>query len=118
MAVRNGVTDVCLASKALPKDELYGLTNQMRRASFSIPSNIAEGQGRATKRDFRHFLTVARGSLLELETQILIAQNLKYLSSGPVEQLLVRSGRVLRLINGLHASLGERGCGGEQNACS
>jgi four helix bundle protein len=102
------VTEVCLATKALPKDELYGLTNQLRRAAVSIPSNIAEGQGRATKRDFRHLLKVARGSLLELETQVLIAEKLTYLNPASTAQILTRSGRVLRLLNGLVASLRER----------
>jgi four helix bundle protein len=64
-----------------PKHELYGLTQQMRRAAVSVASNIAEGKGRGTDRDFGHFLFHARGSLLELQTQILIAEQLGYLAT-------------------------------------
>ncbi len=63
-----------------PKHELYGLSQQMRRAAVSIPSNIAEGKGHRSDKEFTHFLFHARGSLLELQTQILIAEELQYLS--------------------------------------
>jgi four helix bundle protein len=105
------VTEVCLASKTFPKHETYGLSDQLRRVAFSIPSNIAKGQGRGTKRGFLHFFTVARGSLLELETQVLIAEKLRYLSPVAAAQILIRSGRVLRLLNAFLASLGERSIG-------
>jgi four helix bundle protein len=72
----------------LPKEELYGLVSQMRRAAVSVPSNIAEGKGRLTDRDRSHFYLQARGSLLELETQILIAQELNYVSVTECEPLL------------------------------
>ena len=64
-----------------PNHELYGLSQQMRRAAVSVPSNIAEGKGHYSDREFKHFLFHARGSLLELETQVLIAQQLEYLSN-------------------------------------
>jgi four helix bundle protein len=68
------------ATKAFPREELYGLTNQVRRAAVSIPSNIAEGQARQSTAEFRNFLSLARGSLAEVETQLMIAQRLGYLT--------------------------------------
>ena len=65
-----------------PKEELYGLTSQIRRAAVSIPSNIAEGQARNTTRDFLHFLAIAYGSLKEVETQVLIAERLGYIDES------------------------------------
>ncbi len=64
-------------TKTFPKDEIYGLTSQLRRASISIASNIAEGRGRATARDFRQFLNIAQGSTYEVQTQLLLAKRLK-----------------------------------------
>ena len=69
-----------------PKSEIYGLTNQIRRAAVSIPSNIAEGYGRSNK-EFGRFLTIARGSLAELETQLEIAQRVKFLQPKDVESI-------------------------------
>ena len=73
------VERVYLATRSFPKEEVYGLCAQVRRAVVSIPSNIAEGQGRQTTREFVHFLSIAHGSLREVETQILIARRLNYL---------------------------------------
>ena len=75
------VVSVYTITQCFPKQELYGLISQLRRAAVSVPSNIAEGKGRLTDRDRAHFFSQARGSLLELETQILIAQELQYISS-------------------------------------
>src|SRR5215210_3440151 len=91
-----------------PKDEVYGLTTQIRRAAVSIPSNIAEGQGRFSTKEFMHFLSIAHGSLLEVETQALIAQRLGYLPGETAEHLLTSSAEVGRLINGLFRSLAEK----------
>jgi four helix bundle protein len=70
------VTAVYSISRSFPRTEMYGLTSQVRRASVSIPSNIAEGWGRNSAKEYIQFLTTARGSLLELETQLLISCNL------------------------------------------
>ena len=64
-------------TKTFPKDEIYGLTSQLRRASISIASNIAEGRGRATDPDFKHFLNIAQGSTYEVQTQLLLAKRLR-----------------------------------------
>lgn len=99
------VEDVYKASRDFPREEVYALTSQIRRAAVSIPSNIAEGQGRRTTADFLRHLSIAYGSLREVETQILIAQRLKYIVKGKVENVLSRAGEVGRLLNGLMASL-------------
>lgn len=72
------VEEIYQLTNTFPKEEIYGVTNQIRRAAISIPSNIAEGAGRQTSKEFVHFLYIAAGSLAELETQIIIAERLKY----------------------------------------
>jgi four helix bundle protein len=93
---------------SFPKDERFGLTNQLRRASVSIPANIAEGQGRQSPRDFLRFLSIAYGSLREVETLILIAERLKFLSPAQTEPLMSRAAELGRLLNGLSNSLRSR----------
>src|SRR5262250_486706 len=93
------VTAVYQATRGFPQEELYGLTSQIRRAAVSVPSNIAEGQARLTRGEFRQFLGQAKGSLSELETQLLIAQNLGYLRDAC--GLLSQKAEVTRLLNGL-----------------
>src|SRR6266436_5665765 len=92
-------------TRDFPKHEIYGMTSQMRRAAVSIPSNIAEGKGRSSDRDRAHFFCQARGSLLELETQILIAQQLEYLPSSDGEELIANSSQLGRMLNALIQSL-------------
>src|ERR1700761_3107656 len=93
-------TAVYGVTSAFPKEERFGLTNQLRRASVSIASNIAEGQGRLTPGEFRHFLGQARGSALEVATQIAIAQELGYI--GDERGLLLREADdLMGLINRL-----------------
>ena len=99
------VEAIYAATKHFPKEELYALTSQIRRSAVSIPSNIAEGQGRKSTNEFLHHLSIAYGSLREVETQVLIAERLGYLSPEEVKNLLGLSSRVGKLINGLYSSL-------------
>jgi len=94
-------------TQTFPKEELYGLTSQLRRAAVSIPSNIAEGQGRKSKAEFRHFLHNAAGSLMEVETQLTISAVLGYLSREKEADLLNRTNELGRIINGLILSLAD-----------
>jgi four helix bundle protein len=99
------VLEVYRVTKLFPKEELFGLTSQVRRAVVSIPSNIAEGQGRTSTKEFLQHLSIAYGSLCETETQILIAKDLNYLAQQDYESLSTLTARVGRLINGLSKSL-------------
>jgi four helix bundle protein len=95
------VTAIYGATRTFPKDELFGITAQLRRAAISIPSNIAEGQGRLSEKEFRFFLGQARGSLMEVETQIQIAANLGYLGTEDTRKYLEACAEVGRILNGL-----------------
>ena len=99
------MVDVYRVSEKLPKTEIYGLTSQVRRAAISVASNIAEGQGRLTKGEFNHFLGQARGSLLELETQLEIAVDLGFIAEPEFAKLCEKFSEVRRLLNGLIESL-------------
>src|SRR5581483_2088947 len=98
-------SEIYRATDIFPRTEMYGLTSQLRRAAVSVASNIAEGQGRLTKGEFRHFLGQARGSLLEVETQLAIALDLHFLSEDEFDDLRLRSSEVRRLLNGLIESM-------------
>ena len=102
---RKLVKEVYLTSRRFPKDELYGLTSQMRRCSVSIPSNIAEGQGKRTTGEFLQHLGHARGSLFELETQIILAGDLEFCSEKRANELLSMAEEVRKILHGLIASL-------------
>ncbi|HTK95980.1 MAG TPA: four helix bundle protein [Terriglobales bacterium] len=102
------VTRIYRTTDSFPKQETYGLTAQIRRAAVSVPSNIAEGQGRNSAREFLQFLGHARGSLVEVETQLFIACNLAYITREQRSALLEESDRVSRLLNGLMLSLKKR----------
>jgi four helix bundle protein len=99
------VTDVYRATESFPQREIYGLTNQVRRASVSVPSNVAEGKGRLSKKEFVQFLSQARGSLLEAQTQLEIARNLGFLTEDSFQDLDLKAQEVGRIINGLIAKI-------------
>ena len=86
---------------SFPKQEIYGLTSQMRRAAVSVPSNIAEGKGRYSRKELLQFLFRARGSLLELRTQITIASELGFTNERSGQELIELTNEVGRLLNGL-----------------
>jgi len=88
-------------TKSFPKEELYGLTNQIRRAVVSIPSNIAEGHARHSTAEYRNFLSIARGSLAEVETQLLIAERLKYIEQQQLTEILSVQTEVNKMVNAL-----------------
>jgi four helix bundle protein len=92
-------------ARRFPKEEMFALSNQLRRAAVSIPANIAEGQGRGSSGDFRRFLAISLGSLHEVETLVLIAQRVGHIDEVDVHGFLCRSAEVGRLINGLLNSL-------------
>jgi four helix bundle protein len=102
------VTATYRATAGFPKDEFFGLTSQLRRAAVSIPSNIAEGQGRLSEKEFRYFLGQARGSLMEVETQLQIAENLGELQKEQTSLLLQSCAEVGRILNGLLASVSKQ----------
>ena len=101
-------TMVYKSTASFPTEERFGLSQQMQRAAVSIASNIAEGHARRSTQDFRRFLNIAYGSRAELETQILLARRLAYLSESQRDDLIRVSEEIGRLINGLDKSLLEK----------
>jgi four helix bundle protein len=97
---RQLVKSVYQLTKTFPKDEQFGLTNQLRRAAISVPSNIAEGSGRNHSKDSIQFFFVARGSLYEIETQLILASDLEFISVNQLDQVLEQVIRCKKLING------------------
>lgn len=104
----NLVCDVYAASRRLPQDERFGLTSQIRRAAVSVPANIAEGQGRASTNEFSHFLSIAHGSLREVETHIILSFGLGFLDEAAKTMLLATASEVGKLISGLARALREQ----------
>ncbi len=95
-------------TSSYPKEEKYGLRAQIRRAGVSVPSNIAEGQGRSSTGEFRHHLSIAHGSVREIETQVLISARLGYLQEESATRIMRMTAEVGRLIKGLSNSLREK----------
>ena len=102
------VRDVYAVTEAFPKDEVFGLRSQIRRCAVSIPSNIAEGQARFSPAEFQRFLRTAKGSAAELETQVILAQQLGYIHESQTRTLEAAIAEVGRLISGLLNSLANR----------
>ncbi|MDF2831089.1 four helix bundle protein [Chryseobacterium indoltheticum] len=101
----NFVTEIYELTNDFPKNEMYGLISQIRRASISIPSNIAEGNSRRSVADYLQFLKIARGSCAEVETQLIIAQNLKFLNEEHYLKLNQGIIEISKMLNGLINSL-------------
>ena len=89
----------------LPKEEMYGLNSQIRRAVVSIPSNIAEGSGRESKKEFNQFLNISLGSSFELETQLILSENLYYLTKDELIHIYQSLSEIQRMLYGLKKSL-------------
>jgi four helix bundle protein len=97
----NLVTDIYKLTESFPKEELYGLTNQLRRCAVSVPSNIAEGAGRNSKKEYVQFLYISLGSLSELETQLIISQNLAFIKEEKLDVLKGKLNEIRSQISGL-----------------
>ena len=102
------VVKVYMLTKLLPRDEFYGLTNQIRRAVVSIPSNIAEGNSRHTTQDYIRFLSIARGSKSEVETQLEICIRLNYLTKDQTEPALTLCHEISKMLNSIIQQLAKR----------
>ena len=92
------VTEIYKTTKSYPKDELFGLVSQMRRAAVSIPSNIAEGHGRCSDKELVRFLFISLGSASELETQLIISKNLGFVNENDYAQLLSLNEEVIKML--------------------
>ena len=99
------VEEIYTVTRRFPSDERFGLTSQLRRAAVSIPSNIAEGQGRGSDGQFLPHLHLSYGSLREVETQVILAKRLEFLRDEEASALLDECGEVGRLLNGLMKSI-------------
>jgi four helix bundle protein len=95
-------------TKRFPKDEMFGMTAQIRRASASIPANIAEGRGRQGTKEFLSFLSIARGSLMELETHLMLSHRVQLMQAPELDELLAMTDRISRMLSGLRTSLRAR----------
>lgn len=101
--------DVYRVTRAFPADERFGLTNQLRRASVSISSNIAEGSGRGSNRDFSRFLEIAYGSLMETVSQSTVANRQEFCNADEFRKLYSEAERIARMLSGLRNSLNPEG---------
>lgn len=101
------VTTVYKITEEYPKTEIYGLTNQVRRAVVSVPSNIAEGAARISKKEFSHFLSISLGSISEVETQLIVSRNLNYITNEQLENLLSELIEIRKMIIGLKKTMSD-----------
>lgn len=97
--------DVYRLTESFPKSELFGLTSQIRRAAVSVPSNIAEGRGRMSQKSFALFLSQARGSFYELETQVELARDLRFAEKNQADTIIAEAAEISRMLHGLIAKL-------------
>ena len=95
------VTDIYTITKTFPKTEIFGIVNQLRRASVSVPSNISEGAARQSQKEFVQFLYIAQGSVAELETQLIISQNLQFINENKLSEIANRLNLIRSQITGL-----------------
>ena len=102
------VTAIYLMTKTYPKEEIFGLVSQMRRAAISVPSNIAEGYARGTDREKLHFLRISSGSMSEIETQVMLSLNLGYISQESYKELSEKVTSVWKQLNALISSIKKR----------
>lgn len=99
------VRHLYVMTKEFPRDEVYGLTSQIRRSAISIPSNIAEGSQRVSDKEFAHFILIAKGSLAELETQLILAKDFKYEGESELEKLLNLCDELSKMLFAFHQKL-------------
>jgi len=99
------VSEVYKLTNTFPDNEKFGLINQIRRSAISIPSNIAEGAGRNTKKEFSRFIHIAQGSATELETQLIISKNLEYINQEQYASNLEKLTSIMKMLSGLVRSL-------------
>lgn len=96
---------VYLTARKFPREEIYGLTAQLKRAAISVPANIAEGNARASRKDYAHFLSIARGSLTEAETLLLLAKQLHYVSSEEIEPVMKQIDGISRMLKTMRSRI-------------
>jgi four helix bundle protein len=99
------VVEVYRVSDLFPRDERFGLTSQLRRAAVSIAANIAEGQSRASISEYRHFISIARGGAAEVETELQIAERLRYVSAADIKLAVDQADHISRMLTKLRRSL-------------
>ncbi len=102
------VETIYVITQSFPKQEIYGITSQMRRAAVSIPANIVEGHSREHTKEFRNFLSVAQGSISELETELEIATRLGYLTSEQFNRLMTQVAGIAKQVRALREALAKR----------
>ena len=102
---RQFCSEIYHVTSSFPNDEKFGLTNQLRRAAVSIPSNIAEGSSRNSNKDFSRFLEIAIGSSYEIETQLLIASDLKFITTDESEKLINQLNEIIKMISRFRSTL-------------